>query len=119
MIGFQLVSLLIIPISWLGFQFNANSVAANSIEEGFCCSATIQGQQIEYYLPMVQGNSSSLSRSAHRVNVPYFADQIQFDETAIFWFGEVNPTDNYSDVRVGYTANELFIHVAIFDRLLC
>lgn len=117
MIGFQLVSLLIIPISWLGFQFNSHSVAANSIEEGFCCSTTVQGQQIQYYLPMVQGKSS-LSRNAQRVNVPYFADQIQFDETAIFWFGEVDPTDNYSDVRIGYTANELFIHVAIFDRLL-
>jgi hypothetical protein len=73
MIGFQLVSLLIIPISWLGFQFNSHSVAANSIEEGFCCSTTVQGQQIQYYLPMVQGKSS-LSRSAQRVNVPYFAD---------------------------------------------
>ena len=84
----------------------------------FCCPADARGQQIEYYLPVVQGNSTSLSRSAQRVNVPFFIDQIQFDETAIFWLGEVNPTKNYSDVRVGYTSEELFVHVAIFDRLL-
>jgi hypothetical protein len=41
-----------------------------------------------------------------------------FEETAIFWFGEVKPTDDYSDVRMGYTDEELFVHVAIYDRLL-
>jgi hypothetical protein len=53
-----------------------------------------------------------------RVNAPFFDGDIRFPETAIFWFGWVNLTDNYADVRVGYNAEELYIHVAVFDRRL-
>lgn len=53
-----------------------------------------------------------------RVNVPYFQDQVRFSQAAIFWFGEVSLTNNYTDVRVGYTQSEIVFRLAIFDRLL-
>lgn len=59
--------------------------------------------------------------AAYRVNVPAFptADLSErFSELAIFWFGQVNQTSNYADVRVGSNATELYVHVAVFDRRL-
>ena len=53
-----------------------------------------------------------------RVNAPYFSDQVRFAETAIFWFGQVNQTSNYADVRVGYTDREIYFRMAAFDRRL-
>lgn len=53
-----------------------------------------------------------------RVNAPHFSSGIPFEQTAIFWFGKVSPTDNYADVRIGYDNTELFVHVTIFDRRL-
>ncbi|MFQ5575782.1 MAG: DNRLRE domain-containing protein [Anaerolineae bacterium] len=55
---------------------------------------------------------------ARRVNAPYFDGGVQFSESAVFWFGQVDNTTNYSDVRVGYNQNELMIHVTSFDRWL-
>jgi hypothetical protein len=52
------------------------------------------------------------------VYAPKFSGDISFSEMAIFWFGQVNPTDNYADVRVGYNADVLNIHVTVFDRRL-
>lgn len=53
-----------------------------------------------------------------RVNAPFFKEGINFRETAIFWFGRVNSSENYADVRVGYNQQELWVHVAAFDRYL-
>ncbi len=40
------------------------------------------------------------------------------DEAAVFWFGQISPASNSMDVRVGYTASELVVYVAAFDRRL-
>ena len=77
------------------------------------------------YLPTVQ-NTTAVSNppgSGQLVNAPYFSQGISdetgtFNQTAIFWFGSVDLTNNYADVRVGYTPEELYVHVAIFDRLV-
>jgi hypothetical protein len=57
-----------------------------------------------------------------RVNAPYFSGSPdlnpRWNELAIFWFGRVNQTENYSDVRVGYTDSELYVNVTSFDRRL-
>jgi hypothetical protein len=53
-----------------------------------------------------------------RVNAPYFGEQVKLAESAIFWFGEVNSAENYTDVRVGYTDQELYVRLQTFDRLL-
>lgn len=54
-----------------------------------------------------------------RVNAPYFGQQdVRPEESAVFWFGQVNSRDNLANVRVGYNDNELYVRVAVFDRLL-
>lgn len=53
-----------------------------------------------------------------RVNAPYFAGDVTYEERAIFWFGQVNSTDNYADVRVGYNDDKLVLQLTTFDRRL-
>ena len=52
------------------------------------------------------------------VHAPYFDGRVLPWETAIFWFGRVSPSENYADVRVGYNDDELYLHLAAFDRRL-
>lgn len=79
----------------------------------------VNAGQILNYLPLItEYSGSNPSQGVRQVNVPYFPDGLLFDETAIFWFGRVTPSENYADVRLGYTQDELFVHVAILDRLL-
>jgi hypothetical protein len=69
------------------------------------------------FLPVVlHPISIAAASSIPRVNAPSFDGEIVFTETAIFWFGKISPSENYTDVRVGYNASELFVHLAIFDR---
>ena len=57
-----------------------------------------------------------------KINIPYFEqDNVtgqHFSEMSIFWFGRISPSDNYSDVRIGYNDTGLSVHLSIFDRLL-
>nr|NIV34580.1 DNRLRE domain-containing protein [Anaerolineae bacterium] len=66
-------------------------------------------------LPTTKPDTQTQSTTARRVNAPY---DVPGEEAAIFWFGRVTPTENYADVRVGYRDEYLFVHVAVFDRLL-
>lgn len=73
----------------------------------------------DLYLPLITNNDwGSLERRVPTVHVPYFQDDIDFEQTAIFWFGNVTPIDNYADVRIGYTSQFLYIRLGVFDRLL-
>jgi hypothetical protein len=69
------------------------------------------------FLPLV-AHSTPPAPSGPRVNAPHFSGSVSFDQTAIFWFGRVTPTDNYVDARLGYDDRELYLHLAIFDRRL-
>jgi len=72
----------------------------------------------DIYLPLVLGiRTTGQAYSIPQVNVPYFAGEIKGAESAIFWFGQVKRTENYSDVRVGYNSEELFVQLSVFDRL--
>lgn len=53
-----------------------------------------------------------------RVNAPHLEPDVTFSERAIFWFGQVETTTNYADVRVGYNDDKLSLHVAVFDQWL-
>ncbi len=53
-----------------------------------------------------------------RVNAPFFSGVMDNNQAAIFWFGRVTSTENYADVRVGYTPVNLYIRLDIFDRFL-
>lgn len=68
------------------------------------------------FLPIIFAPPASPPAPTFRVNIPHFSDEIQSNETAIFWFGRVYDTDNYTDVRVGYTDEFLYVRLAIFDR---
>lgn len=68
----------------------------------------------QVYLPIILTPKKTLPR----VNAPFFNNDFRLPEAAIFWFGQVNPIDNYIDVRVGYNTDVLYVHVASFDRLL-
>ncbi len=73
------------------------------------------------FLPLVARNYDPVA-GLRRIHAPFFnvADITgqKFSEMAIFWFGRVSWTDNYTDVRVAYNASELMIYTATFDRQL-
>jgi hypothetical protein len=73
-------------------------------------AASIQ-DQTHTYLPLVLD-----ARQSRRVNAPFFNGTVRFSETAIFWFGRITRDENYADVRVGYTASELYLYIVAFDR---
>ncbi len=52
------------------------------------------------------------------INIPYVDGEVDFADTVIFWFGKVTPTQNYVDVRMAYTQNDLFLYLAVIDRRL-
>jgi hypothetical protein len=61
------------------------------------------------------------NNQTRRVNVPYA--QVKPPDPyptqmAIFWFGKVDPTNNYADVRTIYDDEFLTVVVHIFDRQL-
>jgi hypothetical protein len=56
--------------------------------------------------------------STRRIHASHFSGDISWPETAVFWFGQVTPTENYADVRVGYNDDELCLRLAVFDRRL-
>ena len=74
----------------------------------------VANQQNQIYLPLV------LTPATHspRVHVPYFDGNIRFAEAGLFWFGDVEPTRNYADVRVGYNDTGLSLRLSVFDRRL-
>jgi hypothetical protein len=76
------------------------------------------GMALVLILALARAPESSSTAITRRVNAPYFAGPVDMSQTAIFWFGKITSYDNYTDVRVGYNTQELYVHVAIFDRLL-
>lgn len=44
-----------------------------------------------------------------KVNVP-------LNDWAIFWFGQVTPSDDYADVRIRYSSSNLVVFLTAFDR---
>lgn len=75
------------------------------------------------FLPVVLFKKNlSTMQSAPRVNAPFFdvdfVGDEQFSQMAIAWFGKVNSTTNYTDIRVGYNSKDLFVRLITFDRFL-
>jgi hypothetical protein len=72
----------------------------------------------QIYIPIILNKPGPGSSIAPQVNVPHFESRVRFPETAILWFGQVDPTNNYADVRIGYNDEELAVRLAVFDRRL-
>ena len=90
----------------------------NSISFPTRASSLSQVMDHYSYLPYV----TYTPPPSRKVNIPYFGqdnvtDQ-HFSEMAIFWFGQISPSNNYSDVRIGYNDTSLVLLLSIFDRLL-
>jgi hypothetical protein len=64
------------------------------------------------------GSQAATAAPVRRINAPYFAQDVPFAQMAIAWLGQVNTTSNYADLRLAYTANELYVNVKVFDRRL-
>src|SRR5215472_341659 len=62
--------------------------------------------------------AKAASSAPQHINAPFFSGPVPFNKTAIFWFGNITSTDNYTDVRVGYNSSELYIDLRIVDRYL-
>jgi len=67
---------------------------------------------------LVQPTNAQTPNPLRRVNAPYFDGEVRVPEMAIFWFGQVNSTDNYADVGIGYNDRYLRIRISVFDRYL-
>lgn len=62
-------------------------------------------------------SSAAAMSSSGQVNIPYFgSSSVPFNQTSIFWFGKVTPTDNYIDVRMGYNDTELYVNLNVVDQ---
>jgi len=93
--------------------------AGNSSSRGFGGLLPPRERSSHQLLSLEEAPTTSQGSSlTRRVNAPYFVDDVQFAETAIFWFGHVTPAENYVDVRVGHNDNHLYLRIAVFDRRL-
>lgn len=75
------------------------------------------------YLPVIQKQFPP-PPPGPRFHIPYldvadiFGPGGRYFEMTAFWFGQVTPTANYADVRVGFTDLGLSIDLGVIDRLL-
>ncbi len=104
----------------------------NGVRTGFTRAGSVDRLKTKGASPLIGGqfNYLPIVRTAFSavplIHIPFIDDifdenfqfRTGFSETAIFWFGQITPSDNYADVRVGYNATDLFVRVAIFDRRL-
>lgn len=72
------------------------------------------------YLPLVTLGAPSSGTGIHRVNVPHTGTggSYGYDQTAIFWFGQLKLAENYADVRAAYEDWGLWLHLTVYDRYL-
>jgi len=72
--------------------------------------------------PLAYHTSGSIAQASsspfQQFNIPYFHGPVPFNQTAIFWFGDVTTSDNYINVRMGYNNQELYIDLHIVDLYL-
>lgn len=61
---------------------------------------------------------AATSSTTPLIHAPFFTSTVPFNQTAIFWFGDVSSSDTYTDVRVGYSSKELYIDLQTVDRYL-
>lgn len=70
------------------------------------------------YLPITAKEYYSSPRFSRKVNAPHFNGSIKYEQTAVFWFGRVTPSENYVDARVGYNDDQIQVNLSIVDRRL-
>jgi len=77
------------------------------------------GGASDYTVAPAKGWSGTTMEVRRRVYAPSFPDTIEWGEAGIFWFGRVDPPgspgQNYADVRVAYTDEELVFYANVED----
>jgi hypothetical protein len=70
------------------------------------------------FLPVVVGKKPPPSTPL--IHIPFFntADvfSTNYSQMAVFWFGKVSPSENYTHVRMGYNSNQLWVEVNVYDQ---
>jgi hypothetical protein len=67
------------------------------------------------FLPLIQAPAIP-PPATRRVYAPNYDPTMWFGGAGIVWFGKISPTENYADIRVGYTNATLYIRLTVFDR---
>lgn len=96
--------------------------AALILQASWVTAQNPQPQNQPVYLPLILRDFCA-EEMLPRINVPEFPansniPEEYFGQTAIAWFGQVTPSKNYADIRVGYNSNLLYVYLAVFDRSL-
>jgi hypothetical protein len=81
-------------------------------------AASPQNKQAASLSVGAHSHINAAASSIQQINIPYFTTAVPFNQTAIFWFGDVTSTDNYTDVRIGYNSSELYVDLQIVDQYL-
>lgn len=113
-IGLILLTLLALP---------TQHTTVNAAREGDTSRArfSAQGDGTTIYLPLISNEvAASQNTSGYRQNALFlpYGDQNWLLESSVFWFGKVTPSENYVDVRTGYTDTHVFLQFEVFDRML-
>ncbi|MCC7369394.1 MAG: DNRLRE domain-containing protein [Chloroflexi bacterium] len=66
----------------------------------------------------VAPTATSAPTTARRANLPRFSGSFVPGEAAVFWYGRVTPSENYTDVRISYSATDLWVQANIMDMHL-
>lgn len=86
-------------------------------------SASATAGSSTIYLPFIAQNHPASKMPVF--HIPFIDEDesynlltTRYTELGVLWFGKVTPTDNSTDVRIGYTQNRLVIDVASIDQQL-
>jgi hypothetical protein len=115
-LNIAIILIILFNLFGIGVPLPSGSIMDEELgtEAGDRSLLTAQNADHHLYLPIL----ISPPRHSPCINLPYFEHHIRYPETAIFWFGKVTSSENYADVRLGYSDQELFVHLTVFDRRL-
>ena len=109
-----IILVIILPLNLGSYTASANNSSRPANRDPLPTQNPQFVQSGQVFIPLVMVPPKDIPT----VNAPFFNDEVQYAKTAVFWFGDVTLTDNYADVRVGYSPDELYVHVSVFDRRL-
>ncbi|MCC7371232.1 MAG: DNRLRE domain-containing protein [Chloroflexi bacterium] len=69
-------------------------------------------------VPSATVTPTSVPSSGRRINVPRFSGSFVPGQAAVFWYGRVTPSENYTDVRISYSSTDLWVQANVMDMHL-
>jgi hypothetical protein len=115
----------ILILSWIGMGLMLFNLAGQSNPgANFWGSETAVAAtgNLHVYLPLIIRSGGVIvtgnSDIAQQINIPHFAGSVPFEQSAVFWFGQVDLDKDSADVRIGYTDQEITVNITVIDRRL-